>query len=534
MRITNGMMSKNLLNNLQLNMKRMSRLNQQASSGKLFDNPSDAPVAMAKSLKLYTDVSKVHQYERNLRDAQSWLHSTEGALHEMGEIFQRTRELAVDMANGTKTESDTQKAAAEIAQLKDQMIKLANTRHAGRSIFTGYQTNKDLLNSDGTYKIDLNKKLDSSGNKVNEVSVYNVGVAENLELNILGSKIFGVKNDTELEFKNIDGKNTLTIDLGDANAALGDLEVEVVRGDADGASWSGNKLTITLNTAATIEASDIKDLIEDATGAPSGFNKTIVGVTIDGPIGKLKDTPPLLLVNTATVDGKTGVAAFSEIDGKDDLTITLGVNGVDIQIVEGNTDSAEWDISGNLKITLSSGNKTAKEIEELIKKADLTNVPPSYDPDSISVTTENRLNGEKIKNSILSTRRTNTSDIKEGQKSHLIDVFDQLIAAMGKESGGLAASFNQEEISNLIGEVDVLMENALTLRAEVGAKTNRLEMTSKRLSSEELNFTTVLSENEDVDEAEIIMKFKMAEAVYNASLAMGGKTIQSTLVDFLR
>ena len=42
------------------------------------------------------------------------------------------------------------------------------------------------------------------------------------------------------------------------------------------------------------------------------------------------------------------------------------------------------------------------------------------------------------------------------------------------------------------------------------------------------------SNAEDVDFAEVIMNQKMAEAVYQASLAAGARIIQPTLMDFLR
>ena len=186
MRITNGMLINNMMSNLNSNLNRMSKYNDQGASGRKFDKPSDDPIGMAKSLKLYTDVSRIEQYERNLRDADAWMQTTENALSEMGEIIQRTREISVSVANGTNTQTDSKAIAQEVKQLKEQMIKLGNTRHAGRSIFTGHKTNDDLfkVGEDGKvkYNIDVAK---------GDVSVYNVGISEDMEVNIVGSKIFG-------------------------------------------------------------------------------------------------------------------------------------------------------------------------------------------------------------------------------------------------------------------------------------------------------------------------------------------------------
>ena len=63
---------------------------------------------------------------------------------------------------------------------------------------------------------------------------------------------------------------------------------------------------------------------------------------------------------------------------------------------------------------------------------------------------------------------------------------------------------------------------------------NRLELVESRLEDMELNYTELLSENEDVDMARLIIDLKNQENVYRASLAAGARIIQPTLVDFLR
>ena len=115
---------------------------------------------------------------------------------------------------------------------------------------------------------------------------------------------------------------------------------------------------------------------------------------------------------------------------------------------------------------------------------------------------------------------------KENERSSMIDVFDNIIAAMNKG--------DHEQINQKLTDIDKVHQNIISIKAEVGAKTNRLDMTEKRLSSEKLNFETNLSQNEDVDYAELIMKTKIAETVYQASLSISGRIIQPTLMDFLR
>ncbi len=78
------------------------------------------------------------------------------------------------------------------------------------------------------------------------------------------------------------------------------------------------------------------------------------------------------------------------------------------------------------------------------------------------------------------------------------------------------------------------MDNIARVRADVGARYNRLELTENRLSKNIYNFTKLMSENEDIDQAENIMLLKSEENVYQASLAGGARIIQPSLMDFLR
>ena len=69
-------------------------------------------------------------------------------------VMQRIRELTVQAANETYSPDDRKKMADEIKELKDQMIGLGNTAYAGSYLFSGYKTDKALLNLNGTYNLD--------------------------------------------------------------------------------------------------------------------------------------------------------------------------------------------------------------------------------------------------------------------------------------------------------------------------------------------------------------------------------------------
>ncbi|KXG76335.1 flagellar hook-associated protein FlgL [Thermotalea metallivorans] len=322
MRVTNSMMSNRLLMNLNKNLLRLDKHQQKLSTGKKFNMPSDDPIGVSKSLELNTARSELEQYKKNAEDALSWLEITESAISDIGDILQRARELAVS-ADGTETKNDKEKIKAEIDQLREQLIKLANITYSGKYIFSGFKTNQALLQDNGTYNIDSRDA---------EIMKFNVGVADQVVVNILGHKLFG---------------------------------------------------------ATTTE-----------------------------------NAPPY---NT-------------------------NLDGVQVNMNEG--------------------------------------------------------------------------DAIPGRKAELIALFEDFSYALENNE--------QTRIEQTIARIDKHMENVLSLRGEIGAKTNRMELTINRIDNDYLNFTKLLSKNEDADLAEVIMQFKNDENVYRAALSTGAKAIQPSLIDFIR
>ena len=88
-------------------------------------------------------------------------------------------------------------------------------------------------------------------------------------------------------------------------------------------------------------------------------------------------------------------------------------------------------------------------------------------------------------------------------------------------------------IGNLLGNISDVQDEALQARAVVGAKQNRVDMMTDRLSIQKISTTKQMSNNEDVDYEETITNLITEESIHRAALSVGGRIIQPTLVDFL-
>ncbi|MEE4361540.1 MAG: flagellar hook-associated protein FlgL [Pseudomonadales bacterium] len=111
------------------------------ASGKRYLSPSEDPSAAVQSLSLTRAIEATQQFVRNGQMAESRLMSQETVLATVNENIQRVRELTLQAANASQTDSTRGDIAAEIAQRLDELVDLANTRDAnGEYVFAGFQS----------------------------------------------------------------------------------------------------------------------------------------------------------------------------------------------------------------------------------------------------------------------------------------------------------------------------------------------------------------------------------------------------------
>jgi flagellar hook-associated protein 3 FlgL len=82
--------------------------------------------------------------------------------------------------------------------------------------------------------------------------------------------------------------------------------------------------------------------------------------------------------------------------------------------------------------------------------------------------------------------------------------------------------------------VDAMLDQLSASRAQVGARTNRLETQQSRLKDLELNVEDLLSKTEDADMAKAMVDFSMQQSIYQSALQSGARVLQPSLLDFLR
>ena len=139
-RITTQMIAQRSLVDLTSAYDRMSKTQEQLSSGKRITNPSDDPYGAGHAVQLSSQLAGLSAYDRNVSDATAWTQASDSALMNMQNVTQRVRELLVEAGNDTTGQAGRADTAAEIDQLADAIKQEANTQYAGQYVFAGTAT----------------------------------------------------------------------------------------------------------------------------------------------------------------------------------------------------------------------------------------------------------------------------------------------------------------------------------------------------------------------------------------------------------
>jgi len=128
----------NAQNAMKVNARNMSATMEQLSTGTRVNSAKDDAAGLAIGQNMTAQVRGLNQAVRNLNDGVNLLQTAEGALTETTNMLQRMRELAVQSASGTYSNTQRSYLATEFNALGSQIDKIASeTTWNGYTVLTG-------------------------------------------------------------------------------------------------------------------------------------------------------------------------------------------------------------------------------------------------------------------------------------------------------------------------------------------------------------------------------------------------------------
>lgn len=92
---------------------------------------------------------------------------------------------------------------------------------------------------------------------------------------------------------------------------------------------------------------------------------------------------------------------------------------------------------------------------------------------------------------------------------------------------------NYDQIRTRIDDLDADLDNVLSYQTQVGALTNRLELTRNRLEDRQIALSSEYGSIQDVDLAATVSDLNFQESVFQTSLATSARVLQPTLLNYL-
>lgn len=341
--INHNISALNTYRQLTLNNSAAAKNLEKLSSGFRINRAGDDAAGLAISEKMRGQIRGLNMASKNAQDGISLIQTAEGALHETHAILQRMRELAVQAANDTATDSDRGEIQKEIEQLKSEIDRIASD--------TEFNTKKLL---DGSLQV--KGQLGTNNANLLSVKAHNGVQTGTYTITIANSSV----NAVNFEDKGT-GVAVSNLTIG-ANVASRSYKIEVT-------NVSGTAATVTLYDAKTGEK------LGSATEADVATNNvTVGGITIAA--NSISSAGSFTFDVQVTADVQITDAGGIDVVNKTGLTTTNGIIevdgweiGVDSDIADNNSTANVVNKSISFHIGANQDQTTKLDISEMSTSA---------------------------------------------------------------------------------------------------------------------------------------------------------------------
>lgn len=492
------------------NERQMSTAMERLSTGLRINSAKDDAAGLAISSRMKAVVSGLTMASKNANDAISMLEVAEGATLEISNMLIRMRELSVQSATGTYSDTDRDALDLEFGALMTEIDRIAqNTSWNTMTLLNGGNDATDAtatksvmgiqLGANASQKMELNLKTWVPSVAVDMQATTASGTSSN-----------GLdpqqKQTSTVTLKPLSTGDTLTI--GGKTYTAAENLTAAQAAEKFVASLNGNAIGV---WTAQVDAGNTSTI---------RFTSTASKSVADLTVASLISADPTLLVTTqgaAEVAGPPLVAAIPEVAtltfkplAKNDTVTVDGVTftaAADLTASEAATAfHTAWSASGSS----ASGDYTAAVLNEVV----------TFTAAAAGVKTDLAVTGMRAKQALTTAV---TQDFRKSESA-----FGDAILYWN--DAGTAKAINIDTVANsefAIDQLDKAILGMATERAKYGAFMSRLEHSSDNLLNVAQNTDQSRSRIEDADYAVETSELARTQIISQASTAMLAQANQS-------
>ena len=340
--INTNISSLNAQRNLSASQSGLATSLQRLSTGLRINSAKDDAAGMSISSRMTSQINGMNVAARNANDGISLAQTAEGGLNSATDLLQRMRDLAVQSANGSNSDTDRASIQSEVGQLKDEIDRVAkSTSFNGLNLLDGSFTAQSFqvgANATSNDRIQIDK-------------------IANLTTTALGTGMSGSSSLTS-------GLTTSALSAGDLTLNGAQVGATAAGGQAGQSASSAYALAQAINasagqsgvtaTANATVATTIKTATPaappaaaDVAASAFSINGVAIGAIAKGVASDLTANPPVAGGPTAVINQATNVAeAINKVSAQSGVTASVDDAGkISLQSTNGKAISIKADAS---------------------------------------------------------------------------------------------------------------------------------------------------------------------------------------------
>ena len=190
-RVTQRLMVERTLNNINVQLSELMKLQEQLATGKKVNVPTDDPLATRRAISAQSAIGQYEQFMTNISSTTPFMRETETAILAVEDLRQRAYELALQGGNSTNGQQQRDAIAEEINAIIEEVLVQSNQTSGGRNLFGGTRT----LNTPFIETRDANGDITSVAFEGNNEKL-RIEISENVfvTINVFGSDVFNATN----------------------------------------------------------------------------------------------------------------------------------------------------------------------------------------------------------------------------------------------------------------------------------------------------------------------------------------------------
>ncbi len=550
--INSNIPSLNAQRNLLGSQKDLAKSLERLSSGMRINRAGDDAAGLAISESLLSQVRGLNMSVRNANDGISLINTAEGALQEVTNMFQRIRELSIQSANDTNSASNRRALQLEVDQLIEELGRITEEiNFNGRNMFDGTFTDMKLhVGADKDQNIELTIRdmraevLGAAAVTTSSSPTLPISTAGDIIIN--GTELGTTVNDGESyrggNYSAIAYANMINAETG-ATGVMAEVEPNEIRGaTAITATSIAATDNLTINgvivPSITVQASDADgtlvntiNSIQNLTGVEASVeNGTLILTNDDGENIAIDTTNAALATALGLnlgplVVGDSPITPKNPLAAGDLFTIDIGA-GAQTIIAVADGDAIPDSIVANLAREFPDG--------EVVAHIDSDGVMTLEAQPGLTMTlayggTMQADLGLAAPTVGQGRTFTSTYTLTSDEIFNISGQTDPLTAA-GLTAGPVAIDYStaanmidistQEGANDAILACDYALRQITTNRAELGAKSNRLETTVRNLMTISENMAASNSQIRDADFAQETATMTKNQILQQAGVAV--------------